>query len=567
MIRYFVTGASGFIGRHLCRALVEQGRTVTALLRSDSSAEGLPSEVRVVRASFDRPDVYGPALAECDYVVHLAADARFGDGPGYAAANVGTTAALLKAVAASAPGLRRLVFVSTMGAVDRARADDCSAALTEDSPPHPTSDYGRSKLEAERLVAASGLPYAVVRPSMVAGADMRANSHVAVFARLAAAGSLFSRARWPGRVSVIHVSDLARGLIVAAEHAEAAGRTFFAGGEPVSLGEIFDYAAPGRARVGLGWLAALSRPFAVALPFQAKALLHSALAVDDGALRRLGWTPRRAWRQAIDEVCERERRRLDPALPPPGRAVVTGAASGLGRALAEALARRGRRLLLVDRDAAGLEAVCPGRPHVERARCDLSDESALGTLLASPVWSREAIDEVFACAGLGLRGAVAVLPYSGQADIYRVNLLSRLQLVHHALRAMRARQFGRIVLISSSSAYQALPFMTVYAASNAALLLFGEGLASETREDGIEVLTVCPGGMRTRFQKSAGVQELRDEKLMEPGEVADLILRALGRDRRVIMPSFRSKAMAALARILPRRVSVALWHRLMARLR
>ena len=85
--------------------------------------------------------------------------------------------------------------------------------------------------------------------------------------------------------------------------------------------------------------------------------------------------------------------------------------------------------------------------------------------------------------------------------------------------------------------------------------------------DGVEVLTVCPGGMRTGFQKRAGVKELPGERLMEPEAVAEEILEALGRNLGVIMPSFRSKAMSFMARVLPRRLSRALWGWLMRRLR
>lgn len=566
MIRYFVTGANGFIGRNLCRVLIEEGRAVTALIRPNA-AVALPPEVRVIQSTFDQPEDYGPALAECDYVIHLAGNARFGNGPGYQDANVTNTEKLLKIVAAHAPRLRRFVFVSTMGAVDRPAADRCQAPLTEDSSAHPTSDYGRSKLAAERLVAASGLPFSIVRPAMVVGGDMRANSHVAVFARMAASKNLFSMLRWPGKVCVLHVDDLARGLVIAAEHASAAGRIFFAAGQPISIGDIFARTSPNGSRLEIGWLAELLRPIAPLLPFQAKVILHSALAIDDSALRGLGWKLKYDAAQAISGVIERERRRVDPSLPLRGRTVVTGAASGLGRALAQALAQRKRRLLLVDRDLDGLNGVCAGEANIERQRCDLADEKDVDALLSSAAWSSEPIDEVFACAGLGLRGSVASLPFEGQADVLRVNVFSRLQLVHRALRQMLVRQFGRIILVSSSSAYQALPFMTVYAASNAALLLFGEGLASETKEEGIEVLTVCPGGMRTRFQKSSGVHEVPGEKLMEPEAVAEEILAALGRGRIVIMPSLRSKAMALTARILPRKVSLALWRRLMEKLR
>ncbi|MGH9748640.1 MAG: SDR family NAD(P)-dependent oxidoreductase [Candidatus Polarisedimenticolia bacterium] len=109
--------------------------------------------------------------------------------------------------------------------------------------------------------------------------------------------------------------------------------------------------------------------------------------------------------------------------------------------------------------------------------------------------------------------------------------------------------------------------MTVYAASNAALLLLGEGFAYELRGTGVEVMTVCPGGMDTNFQKTSGARRLTREKLMPPQVVAARILEGLRRHRATLLVSGRARSMALLARLLPRTVSLALWGRLMAALR
>jgi len=524
------------------------------------------SGFEVIQGTLANAEAYRDRLHGCDYVVHLAGNPRMGNGQSYALDNVEGTRALVDALAGSST-LKRFVFVSTIGAVDRAPQDDCSLALTEQSPPHPTSDYGRSKLAAERLVAESGFPFSIIRPAMVVGAEMRQDSHIAVIARAALAGRLLAKFRWPGRLSVVHVDDLVAALILAAESDQASGRTFFAAGGEMRLSDLFELAAPGQARVPLAPIAAVLRPLARWLPFAVKVLLYRALTADDGPLRELGWRPRTDWRDSVADVVARERTRLNPSVCPLGRTVVTGAASGLGRALAEALYDRGRSLLLIDRDAEGLARTLSSRRGVERVLCDLSDYEAVEALLQSDSWRREPIAELFSCAGVGLRGPVAALARDRQADLFRVNVVARLQLAQAAAQSMRQQQFGRIVLISSSSAFQALPFMAAYAASNAAVLLFGEALAAEIDSQGIEVLTVCPGGMHTNFQRTAGVRERAGERLSDPRDVAKVIIGALGTGKWVIFPSVRASAMALAARLLPRRVSVLLWRRLMAELR
>jgi short-subunit dehydrogenase len=188
-------------------------------------------------------------------------------------------------------------------------------------------------------------------------------------------------------------------------------------------------------------------------------------------------------------------------------------------------------------------------------------------LLAAPEWTDHAITEVYACAGIGLRGRMQDIPTDGHLRMFQVNVLARITLASHVMAAMQRRHFGRVVLISSSSAFQPLPHMATYAATNSALLSLGEAWAEEVAHDGVHVMTVCPGGMHTNFQRTAGVKEIEGERLMTPEEVADRILAGLAKHRMTLIVSFRSFAMAMLARLLPRKVSVRLWHRLMEKMR
>jgi len=223
--------------------------------------------------------------------------------------------------------------------------------------------------------------------------------------------------------------------------------------------------------------------------------------------------------------------------------------------------------VVLDRDRSGLDALDLPGTEIIRLACDLSAPAAIDAAFADLTNRGIVIDEMFACAGIGARGPVATIDPETDARVIRINTEARIRLVHKLLPGMLDRQFGRLVLISSSSAFQPLPLMASYAASNAAVLLFGEALSEELAGDGIEVLVVCPGGMKTAFQQSSGVREIEGEKLMAPETVAERAFAALGHDRMTIFPSFRPLAMASLARLLPRRLSVKLWGRMMRKLR
>ncbi len=564
----FVTGAGGFVGREVCRLLRAQGVPVRALVRR--ADPGLAAEgVETVGGDLRDPAAWRARLAGATAVIHCAAKAAFSGGASaaYEEINVAGTAALLAAVRADAPGLARFVFVSTIGAVDRAPGDACAAPLGSASPLHPTSEYGRSKARAEALVRAAGLPFAIVRPAMVVGAGMRPGSHFAVFVRAALRGAPLARVAWPGRFGVVAAADLAAALVLVATAPAAAGATLFCAGETVAVADCFAAAAPGRSLLPLGWTGPVLRAVPALVPFRLKAMLGAALTADDAPLRALGWTPRIPATAALRDVIVRERARLDPACDPGGQTVITGAASGLGRALAERLAPLRTQVLLVDRDGEGLAAVQARYPHSRTLVADLGNEAAVAAVARSEAWRAFPVSELFACAGLGLRGEVMEHAAERHAAIFKTNVLARLAFSQAAVPGMRERHFGRIVWIASSSAFQPLPGLASYAAANAALLSLGEAWGEELRADGVHLLTVCPGGMRTNFQRTAGVKVVAGETLMPPEDVAEAILRALAQGRRTALVSRRAHAMALLARVLPRAWSVALWARLMRRLR
>ena len=149
--------------------------------------------------------------------------------------------------------------------------------------------------------------------------------------------------------------------------------------------------------------------------------------------------------------------------------------------------------------------------------------------------------------------------------MFKLNVLSRIFLAKNIISRMRRAHFGRIILISSSSAFQAMPLMATYAATNSALLNLGIAWSQEEKKNNLDIFTVCPGGMDTNFQKTGGVRE--NEKLMSPNLVAEKILSGIKKNMFLIVISLRSHGMNIFSKILPRKFSVVLWFYLMKKLR
>ena len=563
--KFLVTGGSGFIGRKLCALLVSRGYEVITSIRA-VDPELREIGLQILLGDLLEEGAIERALDDVDVIVHCAGNPRFGNGDHYYRDNLEMTRSLVaRAQHQQNLGRKpiRFVLISSIGAVDRAPNDDCRSVLTENHSSHPTTDYGKSKLEAEKVVQNSELDWTIIRPAMVVGKSMRFDSHFSVFARQALQGSWFTRFNWPGQFSIVHVEDVATAIVLAALDKRAVKQVFFCAGETIRLSEFFDHCRSRTFRLPIKFLRRFSRH----LPFVLKTLLTPALTASDRKLRSLGWRPHYSVKLAVSEVIYREKTRLDPILCPQGQTVITGAASGLGRALALNLAKNRDRLLLIDKDEAGLEVLADMLGNAIVLTADLAKDTEVSRVLESPEFNELQITEFFACAGIGARGPSLEIPFETEKDIFEVNVLSRLAITKAVTSRMRRNYFGRIILISSSSAFQSLPFMAAYAASNSALLSLGESLGFEFSKYGVSVLTVCPGGMMTNFQKTAGVREVEGEQLVPPELVAVEIINAIRKQNEILVFPLRSKVMLIASKILPRRLSVRIWGRLMKNFR
>lgn len=235
-----VTGASGFVGQNLVRRLRGEGHEVRCLVRPSGGGSPAGGTRHVVR--FEEP----ASLLKCDalegahVVFHLAAATKAPGTEAFHAANVTPTRHLLGAIIARRL-FPRFVFVSSQAAAGP--APDLHRKVDETDPPRPIEPYGRSKLEAERIVEsfADRVPITIVRPCAVFGPHDR--DFLPLF-RFANRGII----PYPGIAdhwfSVMHVDDLAGALIAAGTRPEAISQTYFVAGiEAVRWREFGDHIA------------------------------------------------------------------------------------------------------------------------------------------------------------------------------------------------------------------------------------------------------------------------------------------------------------------------------------
>lgn len=254
-------------------------------------------------------------------------------------------------------------------------------------------------------------------------------------------------------------------------------------------------------------------------------------------------------------------------------AVVTGASSGIGEALASALAARGFDLVLVARSTDKLQALCTKlvRAHGISARAVHADLSTTeGALKAAAELELIAlpIDLLVNNAGFGVYGDFTEATPERLAEMLAVNTMAPTILSRAVLPRMKARGAGTIINMASSAGLQAVPYMSAYAASKSYVVNLSEALWAEARRYGVRVAAVCPGPVQTPFLDAMGEMEagLSSKILGKPLSVDDVVKACLhtldGSDQPTRIVGRRNYWLAQGNRFMSRRSGVLVSERM-----
>jgi short-subunit dehydrogenase len=267
------------------------------------------------------------------------------------------------------------------------------------------------------------------------------------------------------------------------------------------------------------------------------------------------------------------------AMPEPSSgsiALVTGASSGIGAAIARELARRGHNLGLVARREELLRELASelGDTHSIRAEAiaaDLATADGRDGLAKDVEKTGLDVAVLVNNAGIGLFGKFANNPRERENTLASLNVDAVVDLTSRYLPAMVERGAGAVINVASTAAFQPMPGNATYAASKAFVLSFSEAVHNELGGTGVTLTVVCPGPVRTEFMEAAEIPKAEERTpafvWMSAEELARDAIRAAEKGKRAVVPGALNQAGAIAGRHSPRTLALPIVRKLMGRAR
>ena len=241
--------------------------------------------------------------------------------------------------------------------------------------------------------------------------------------------------------------------------------------------------------------------------------------------------------------------------------IVTGASSGIGRALAVSLARKGAVLTVASRSGERLEELSreiaeqfPAVPRPIAVPCDVSNPRDVAALVGGAVERLGDVDILVNNAGQSVYGEAELTSKEDFDAVMSVNLFGALHCTREVLPFMKRRESGLIVNVASIAALYGVPYLSAYCASKAALVAASQSLRAELDGTGIRIMIVYPGYTETEIfehEKKVGGARRPPGPYASPAEVGEAIVRAIEADARDLVLTARGKALAVLRGAAP----------------
>jgi len=251
-----------------------------------------------------------------------------------------------------------------------------------------------------------------------------------------------------------------------------------------------------------------------------------------------------------------------------GRALITGASTGIGAALSDVFAEHGHDLILIARNREKLQARAIAIQEKFGVKVawfteDLADPGGPARVHRTVSAEGLEVECLVNNAGVGLFGKFAMTDLDKELKMIQLNVTSLVELTKRFLPGMTQRRSGKILNVASTAAFVPGPWMSIYYATKAFVLSFSDAINYELRPSGITVTTLCPGPTESEFKVRAGSQRSRlfEAFVMDAPTVARAGYDGMMRGKTLVVPGLRNKLIPVAARLTPRSLIATLSHR------
>jgi short-subunit dehydrogenase len=236
-------------------------------------------------------------------------------------------------------------------------------------------------------------------------------------------------------------------------------------------------------------------------------------------------------------------------------AIVTGASSGIGKALAIEFATGGFNVLLTGRNEVALASVARecanSKVQTKVIAADLSRPESVDALVEAIRVFGADYGVLVNNAGFGVHGEFAKSDIGQEVEMLDVQLAAMLKLTKAVLPGMIEHRFGRILNVGSVYSYAPVPFQSVYAACKAFLQSFSASLRNELADTGVTVTLFCPGITQTEFRSRAGIAEKNKSSGLTAQAAARIGFTATIDRKAVVIPGFENRLFVVVAKVFP----------------
>ncbi len=589
-MKYFITGSTGFIGMALTKRLVAEGNSIHLLVRSPHKAKELQLP-GVTIFEGDILDVLSieAAMQGCTHVFHLAGyakptakEARF-----FHEVNIEGTRNVLEA--AHKLGIKRVVFTSTAGTFG---PTDKITDVNEGSirPEKYYTLYAETKRAAELLCAGykgKGLDVITVFPTRVFGPGILNESN-----SLTKIAEKYQKGRWriiPGNGKTfgnyVFVDDAVNGLILAMDKSRP-GEDYILGGHNATFKELFQTIRQASGKKYLFfyvpylflWLSSalmvvgsfLIRKQAMITPSWVKRYLQHRRLSSEKAQKELGYTitPLLKGFEKTYKWLNNGKEEITNSLSS-YYTLITGASSGIGKALAFECAKRGMNLLLVSLPDTGLPTASEEIQKRYSVDCRFLEIDLLAKESHKQVYDFAKTNDLkvnvlINNVGVGYNGSFDSMPEQKVSHMLHLNILTTTLLKQIFLPEFIKAPKAYILNIGSFGAFSPLPGKSVYAASKAYVLYLTKALRSELKGSGVSVSGVFPAGVPTNHAVISRINKsgrLGRSLSSTAEEVARCSIEGMLKGKGIIFPGRKLKSFYFSAGVIPQGLLLYLIHR------